>query len=79
MTFGDAGNSYKARLHEEAVATVVGVRVSRLFGIECNKVEMLKWFNTYTGGGYTWMTLKGMSPEELTPLVHKLTTKINKA
>lgn len=80
MIFGDDGcSSYRARLHEEAVATVVGVRVSRLFGIECNKAEMLKWFNTYTGGGYTWITLNSMTPEELTPLVHKLTKKINKA
>lgn len=70
---------YHSRLKEEAMATVAGVRVSRAFGIECNKVEMLKWFNTYTGSGYKYMNLKGLIPEYLTPLVHKLITKINKA
>lgn len=70
---------YRARLHEEATATVIGIWLSRLLGIECEKGEMVRWFNTYTGGGYKYMNLKGLIPEELTPLVHRLTTKINKA
>lgn len=71
--------SYSARLYEEAVATVVGIRLSRIFGIECLRREMVRWFNTYTGAGYEYMSLKGLIPEGITPLVHKLTTKINKA
>lgn len=65
-------------IHEEAYATIIGIRIAKVVGITLDKAWLSQKFHTYTGSAYSYMSKNCVDREYLTEVVSILSLKIHK-